>query len=315
MDRERAKERLRGCYLTVPTMFRDPDLELDLEATRKVVRHILDGGFDAANGELLSGGAAGDFSTMTFDERCRVCEGILEEAGGAIPVVMGAQTACTRELVQLAKAAERMGAEYIQISPPFYFNHGQEDFYEYVCAAAEAADIGIVIYNTFWTTANISLGWVERIADIPNVVGLKWATPRTDAMEFEQVVTTFAERLTVIDNQVQFTMSHMMGARALEAHPCVYWPQWGIRLLDLLDAGKYAEAQETILNVAVPFYKLWTDIEVEYTSGDGYLDKLCLELVGLPSSRNRPPTRDVREHYRERTRRMLIGAGVPGVCG
>ena len=313
MDREKAKERLRGCYLTVPTMFRDTDLEVDLGATRRVVRYMLDGGFDASNGELLSGGAAGDFSTMTFEERCRVCEAILEEANGEIPVVMGAQTTSTRELVQIAKAAERMGAEYIQVSCPFYFNHGQEDFHEYVCAAAEAADVGIVVYNTFWTTANVSLGWVEKLAEIPNVVGLKWATPRTDAMEFEQVVTTFAERLTVIDNQVQFAYSHMMGAWALEAHPCVFWPAWGIKLLGLLGEGRYAEAQGEIVKVAVPFYKLWTDIETEYTSGDGYLDKLCLELVGLPSSRNRPPTRDVRERYRERARRMLIEAGVPGV--
>ncbi len=72
MDREKAKERLRGCYLTVPTMFRDADMELDLGVTRRVVRHILDGGFDASTGEILSGGAAGDFSTMTYEERCRV---------------------------------------------------------------------------------------------------------------------------------------------------------------------------------------------------------------------------------------------------
>ncbi len=52
---------------------------------------------------------------------------------------------------------------------------------------------------------------------------------------------------------------------------------------------------------AMPFYKLWVKIEKEYTSGDGYLDKLCMELVGLPSSRCRPPTRDVRERYREDT--------------
>ena len=250
---------------------------------------------------------------MTFEERCRVCEAILEEANGVLPVVMGVQTTSTRELVWLAKAAERMGAEYIQLSCPYYFDHGQEDFYEYVCAAAEAADIGIVIYNTFWTTANISLGWMERLTEIQNVVGLKWATPRTDAMEFEQVVTTFAQRLTVIDNQVQFAMSTMMGAQALEAHPCIYWPEWGIKLLGLLRAGKFAEAQAQILKVAVPFYQLWTAIETEYTSGDGYLDKLCLELVGLPSSRNRPPTRDVRKRYRQRARQMLIEAGVPGV--
>ena len=43
-----------------------------------------------------------------------------------------------------------------------------------------------------------------------------------------------------------------------------------------------------------------------FTGGDGYLDKLCMELVGLPSSRNRPPTRDVREKFREQARQMLF---------
>ena len=61
----------------------------------------------------------------------------------------------------------------------------------------------------------------------------------------------------------------------VEAHPCVYWPEWGIKLFGLLHARRYADAQETIVKVAVPFYKLWVDIETEYTSGDGYLDKLC----------------------------------------
>ena len=59
----------------------------------------------------------------------------------------------------------------------------------------------------------------------------------------------------------------------------------------------------------MPFMELWVEIESAYTGGDGYLDKLCVELVGLPSSRNRPPTRDVRERYREQTRRMLIDVG------
>ena len=66
-------------------------------------------------------------------------------------------------------------------------------------------------------------------------------------------------------------------------------------------------------NEAKPFYKLWSKIENEYTSGDGYLDKLCMELVGLPSSRCRPPTRDIRNIYREQARKMLIESGTPGV--
>ena len=62
---------------------------------------------------------------------------------------------------------------------------------------------------------------------------------------------------------------------------------------------------------AMPFYKLWVGIEREYTSGDGYLDKLCMELIGLPSSRCRPPTRDVRPGYREAAREMLRAIGCP----
>lgn len=313
MGFEDARERLKGCYITVPTMFRDPDLELDLAATRRNVRFLLERGIDAHSGTLLAGGAAGDFSTMTFDERVRTAEAIVAEADGRVPVAMGAQTTSTLELRRLARAAHEVGAEFIQVSPPFYFNHTEDDFYEYVAEAAAAADVGIIVYNTFWTSAGVSFRTVEKLIDIPNVVGLKWACPRTDAMEFEDVVSTFAGHLTIIDNHLMFAQSHMLGARAFEVHLCNYWPEWGLRLLADLDAHRYAEVQRALVREAMPFYKLWVEIEQTYTSGDGYLDKLCMELVGLDSSRCRPPTRDVRRHYRERCREMLIRTGVPGV--
>jgi 4-hydroxy-tetrahydrodipicolinate synthase len=313
MDFERAKRRLEGCYITVPTMFRDPDLELDLAATRRNVRFLIDNGITDRYGTLLAGGAAGDFSTMTFDERVQVAEAIVAESAGQLPVAMGAQTTSTRELQRIAKAAARLGAEYLQVSCPFYFTHTEEDFFEYVAAAAAAADIGLIIYNTFWTSAAVSFRTVERLCEIPNVVGLKWATPRTDAMEFEDVVSHFSGRLTIIDNHLLFAMSHMLGARAFEVHLCNYWPEWGIRLIDDLAAGRHVEVQRALVREAMPFYKLWVEIEKTYTSGDGYLDKLCMELVGLDSSRCRPPTRDIRDTYRERCRRMLLETGVPRV--
>jgi 4-hydroxy-tetrahydrodipicolinate synthase len=61
----------------------------------------------------------------------------------------------------------------------------------------------------------------------------------------------------------------------------------------------------------MPYYHLWTGIERNFTSGDGYLDKLCMELIGLPSSRCRPPTRDVRERYRAEALAMMRAVGVP----
>src|SRR4029077_16046736 len=105
MDWNRARQRLEGCYITVPTMFRDPDLELDLAATRRAVAFLIErgvtaskasllagrggGGKQAPNAPLLRGAAAGVFTAMTFDERLAVAEAVIGETAGRIPVAMG----------------------------------------------------------------------------------------------------------------------------------------------------------------------------------------------------------------------------------
>ncbi len=312
---EALKRKLEGCYVTIPTPFEDsPGLPVCEAALRRYVRFLVDAGLNADYATLLAGGAAGDFSTMTLGERERVAEIVVDEANGAVPIAMGAQTTSTQELVRLAGIAKRVGADFIQVSCPFYFAHTEADFEEYVLSAAEAEpDLGIIIYNTFWTSQSLSFAMVERLAEIPNIVGLKWAAPRTDAMEFEDVCAHFAGRFTIIDNNLFFGMSAMpaLGARAFEVHHCNFWPEWGVKLVDEVRAGNYAEITRMLVEEGMPFYKLWTEIEREFTSGDGYLDKLCMELIGLPSSRCRPPTRDVRSIYREQAHSMMQGIGVP----
>ena len=105
----------------------------------------------------------------------------------------------------------------------------------------------------------------------------------------------------------------MLGARAFEVHLCNHWPEWGVKLLKTLEAGDYKQVEMDMVEEAKPFYKLWKKIEMEYTRGDGFLDKLCMELVGMPSSRCRPPTRDIRERYRQEAKQMLIESGTPRV--
>ena len=312
MNRNIARDALHGCYVTLPTFFRDQDLEVDYAATRRHVDFLIGRGLITGNGVLLTCGAAGDFSTLTVDERIRVTEAVIDEAAGRVPVAMGAQTASTRELVELARAAERLGADYIQVSPPFYFAHTDGDLHEHVAAAADAANVGVILYNTYWTSAALTLAALDRLLDLPNIVGLKWATPDTGHMEFEQVITRYANRVSVIDNQMRCVTSHILGARMIELHPANYWPEWALYLWRLLEAGQYAEAQRELIRVGMPFMQLWAEME-QYTSGDGYLDKLCIELRGLGSSRCRPPTRDVRDQYREPARQILLSAGVPDV--
>ncbi len=307
-----ARQRFGGCYVTVPTPFRDDDLSVDLPALRRHVTYLIDGGIVRGNGMLLAGGAAGDFSTMTFEERVKVAETVAETAAGRVSVAMGAQTTSTLELVRLARAAEAAGVDLIQVSPPFYFAHTTDDFYEYVVTAAEASNVGIIVYNTFWTSLDISTDLLSRFADIDNVTCVKWSCPDMGNMEFEQAITKFAERFLIIDNQMRFVVSHMLGAGGIEMHPCNFMPTWGVRLWRLLEEQRYLEAQHELVRVGMPFMELWQEIE-QWTSGDGYLDKLCMELVGIGSSRCRPPTRDIRPLYRAKAAEMLrrIGA-LPG---
>ena len=313
MDYQQLRHDLEGLYITVPTLFNDDrDLSINGEGIRSHVRFLRENGIGRDNAVLLAGGAAGDFSTMTFDERLQVASIVIEEAGD-IPVALGAQTTSTLELKQLSKQAHALGASFIQVSCPFYFDHTQDDFYEHILAASQASDIGIIIYNTYWTSAELSFNMIERLTEIPQVVGLKWATTRNIEMEFENIVQTFSNEFCVIDNDLFFAISHMLGARAFEVHLCNHWPEWGLNLLNNLAAGDYPQVQKAMLDEVQPFYKLWKKIETDYTSGDGYLDKLCMELVGLPSSRCRPPTRDVRKKYREEARQMLIQSGTPRV--
>lgn len=317
MNQEQLKAQLAGCYVTIPTPFRDePDFPVNEQALRTHVRFLIDAGLNADYATFLAAGAAGDFSTMSLDERLRVTSIVVDEVAGRVPVAMGAQTTSTLELQRLARGAKELGAQFIQVSCPYYFTHTELDFEAFVQAAAEAEpDIGIIIYNTFWTSQNISFSMVERLAAIPSVVGLKWATPRTDAMEFEDVTSHFSDRFTIIDNNLFFAYSAMpaLGARAFEVHNCNFWPEWGIKLIQRVQANDYAEIARMLVEEAMPFYKLWVGIENSYTSGDGYLDKLCMELVGLPSSRCRPPTRDIRKHYRAEALAMLKAIGAPRV--
>jgi dihydrodipicolinate synthase/N-acetylneuraminate lyase len=102
-----------------------------------------------------------------------------------------------------------------------------------------------------------------------------------------------------------------LNARAFEVHMCNFWPEWGAKLINEVENKNFEEIARMMVEEAMPFYKLWVEIETNYTSGDGYLDKLCMELVGLPSSRCRPPTRDMREKYRQRALDYMKKINVP----
>lgn len=309
MNRNEIQRRIQGCYIPLPTLFRDSDLELNLAGMRRHVRFLLDGGVREGNGVFLVCGAAGEFTTLSTEEKLQIAEAVVNESAGKIGVILGAQGTNPREIHALARGAARLGVLALQVSPPFYHGHTDDDVYEFIAGIAGAADIGLAFYTTYWQY-KLSLELIERIADIPAVVAIKLAA--ASGVEFERALRRLASKTAVIDNQLDFVKSHMLGGRGINVHPSNYWPQWGIKLWDLLESKKYLEAQQEMTRAISPYYDLSVPIE-QFTGGEGHLDKLCLELVGLDSSRCRPPIRDIRPKFREQARQMLRQCGVPGV--
>jgi 4-hydroxy-tetrahydrodipicolinate synthase len=308
-DRDKVLARLSGCFTPLPTLYHGADLDVNLKGMRRHVRFLLDGGIRQGNGVLLVSGSAGDFTALSVEERLRITEALLDEAAGKIGIILGAQSANQREVIALARGAAKLGAAAIQVSPPFYQTYTDDDVFEFYRAVGEAADISIIVYYTFWQY-KLSLNTLSRLLELPRVVGLKWAAP--SAYEYNKGLRLFAKRALVIDNQLQFVQSHMMGARGIDTHPVNYWPEWGVQLWGLLEAGKYKEAEQSINKVVMPFYDLLEEIS-QFTGSEGNLDKLCLELIGVASSRVRPPVRDFQDKFRDKARKMLKDCGVPRV--
>jgi 4-hydroxy-tetrahydrodipicolinate synthase len=307
-DRKATINQLRGCFLAVPTLYND-DLSLNLDGMRQHVHFMIKNGLRQGNATLLVNGAGGEFPVLSIEERKQTAETVVRAADGRIAIIVGAQTLGTREAIEIAQHAQGIGATALQISPPFYYPPTDDDVYEHFSAVAHAAPkIGTVFYSTYWFGYRPSLEMIERLIGIPQVAAIKWGSP--DIVEYQLVLRRFADRIGIIDNQLLPVLTRMLGGNGSNLHPTLFWPEWGVNLWGLLENRKWDEAQVEINRVLLPYYAMAHEIAA-VTGGEGHIDKLGLELIGLPGGRNRPPTRPLPPVFKERMREFLLENGAP----
>ena len=310
MNKSQLAQRMTGCYIPIPTLFRDGDLELNLPGMQKHIQFLVERGAREGQAVILVGGGAGEFHTLSVAERLQIAETAVEAAAGKVGIVLGVQTTSQRDLITMAKGAEKAGCIGVQASAPFYEIPTEDDVVEWLKAISDNSGVGIVFYATPWTGFHTSLKFVERLIDAPHVVAVKWYSP--DRSVFERAMRDYSRKIMFIDNSLHYLFAHMLGARAINLHVSNYWPEWGQKFWSMLEAKQYAEAQEEMTKVVMPYYDLCIDIG-KYTGGEGHIDKLCLEYAGLEGGRCRPPTRDIREKFGDKVRQMAAACGVPQI--
>ncbi len=131
-----------GCGTAMVTPFRK-DGSLDEATLRKLVRRQIEQGIDF----LVPCGTTGESPTLTREEHLRVVEITIEEAAGKVPVLAGAGGNNTHEVIELARACEKLGADGILSVTPYYNKPTQEGLYQHYQAIAKAIRIPIILYS------------------------------------------------------------------------------------------------------------------------------------------------------------------------
>ena len=149
------------------------DGALDEASLERLVEWHIEQGSDA----LVAVGTTGESATLDEHEHCHVIKRVVQIARGRIPVIAGTGANSTTEAITLTRCAMQAGADACLLVTPYYNKPTQEGLYLHHKAIAEAVPIPQILYNVPGRTAVDMLPeTVARLAEIPNIVGMKDAT-------------------------------------------------------------------------------------------------------------------------------------------
>jgi 4-hydroxy-tetrahydrodipicolinate synthase len=199
-----AREHLRGIWAATLTPFTQ-ELELDEAGWRRNVRHWYR---ELGIAGLFVNGKQGEFYATTVEERKRLAELAVAEKGG---VMVSCSDQRLDTVVELAKHAQAIGADYIVVHTPLlYFGaHTGDTLFDYYRRISEAVEVGVVLWNQppdcgYLLEPEVCL----RIAELPNVVAIKYSVPREtytrlSRMAGETLIVSSSSEEAWLDNIVE----------------------------------------------------------------------------------------------------------------
>jgi len=152
---------------------------LDEAAVRRLARRQIDAGIHF----LCPCGTTGENPTLTDAERLGMVEILANEAAGRVPILAGAGGYDTKEVIHLAGAMAKRGAAGFLSVTPYYNKPSPEGLYQHYRAIADSTSLPIIVYNVPGRTGvNVDVATLVRLAEIPNVVGVKEASGNVSQM-------------------------------------------------------------------------------------------------------------------------------------
>lgn len=148
----------------------DENERINEPVQREIVDHIIKGGVHG----ILALGSNGEFYGLDSEEHERSGWIIIDQAAGRVPVYLGIADITTRECVKWAKKAEELGADAVSVLHPMFLGPNDNEMYQHFKAIADATSLPVLLYNNpDRMRCGISANLLERLSDVPNIVGVK----------------------------------------------------------------------------------------------------------------------------------------------
>jgi len=304
-----SKGSYQGIFIAAPVPMNE-DYSIDLPKIGNCVECLINAGMRSGNAVYVVCGAGGEHMHLTIEERKAVAETSVGFAAGRLPVFVGVAHPSTLVSVELARHAEKIGADGLQVEPAYYFQGTSDDVFEYFRALSESVSIGLTAYNTPWTSGfDMNRHFLDRLASLKNVIGLKWYS--ANLSEFVYVLQNYRDRFSIVSNLVGGFLASVfiLGAKGYVSQGANFAPRTHLKILKLLHEKRYEEATRLYLRTEGVYYEAVRELVQQGMNGEGNFIKACMPLIGVPCGPARPPHRAIPDWFSDRVRSALESAG------
>jgi 4-hydroxy-tetrahydrodipicolinate synthase len=287
----------RGSITALVTPLRNG--RLDEEAFRNLIEWQIAEGTDG----LVPVGTTGESPTLSHAEHKKVVEICVETAAGRVPVIAGAGSNNTAEAIDLARHAEKAGADAVLVVTPYYNKPNQEGMYAHFKAINDAIGIPIIIYNIPpRSVVDMTVETMARLFKLKNITGVKDATAKIERVSLQRLA------MGPEFNQLSGEDATALGFNVHGGHGCIsvtanVAPKLSAEFQDACLAGDYKTAL-TYQDRLMPLHRALF-LEPNPTGV-----KYALSVLGKMTDEVRLPLVPVSEPVRAEIRAAMAHAGL-----
>jgi 4-hydroxy-tetrahydrodipicolinate synthase len=260
-------EKFHGALVAIVTPFIDG--RLDEQGLIDLIEYQI------ANGThgIVPCGTTGESATIDFDEHKRVIDLTVKTVAGRVPVVAGTGANNTLEAIELTESAKKSGADAVLSVVPYYNKPSQEGMYLHFKTIAEKVDIPMFLYNVPGrTVVSILPDTVARLAEIPNIIGIKEATGSMET--FSDVIRKCPQDFIALSGDDFTSMpSVLIGGRGVISVISNVYPQGMAKMMEAALARDLDTAKEL-------HYRMYDLMKLMFYVPSPAPAKKALEMIG-----------------------------------